>query len=112
MHSDRPEQVEFFGRKFSVNSHVLMPRLETESLVRRTKQELRKIPADTIFDVGTGSGIIAVSLAGDFPDAQHIALDISPDALALARRNAEANAVEIEFLESDLLSAIQSRDFS
>lgn len=53
MHNDRPEQVEFFGRKFSVNSHVLMPRLETESLVRRAKQELVRIPADVVFDIGT-----------------------------------------------------------
>ena len=96
---------EFYGLSFEVNSQVLVPRPETELLVdlaraRRPKRAL---------DVGTGSGCIAVALAVNVPDATVTALDLSPEALAVARRNAAAHGVSdrLTFVQSDLLAALE-----
>jgi len=96
---------EFYGRAFHVSPAVLIPRPETELIVDFV---LATLPADRfvrVIDVGTGSGALAVTLAAERP-AWHIeASDISPAAVAVARRNAEAHGVAraITFLEGDLL---------
>jgi release factor glutamine methyltransferase len=97
---------EFFGFDFEVNEHVLIPRPETELLVEKAISYLKSNPDKrNVIDVGTGSGIIAISIAKHIPDAKILATDISPKALEIAKRNAIKNNVEnqIEFAECDLL---------
>lgn len=96
--------VDFLGLSFVTDSRALIPRPETEQLVEFVISEG---VFGKIADVGTGSGVIAASLASKFPQAEITACDISPAALALARENAERlNLAErITFVESDLLAA-------
>lgn len=98
----------FFGLDFEVTPDVLIPRPETELIVEETLRLVADLIQPVIIDVGTGSGCIAVTLARELEDARVIAVDISPAALAVARRNAVRNGVEdrIEFLESDLLRGV------
>jgi release factor glutamine methyltransferase len=101
---------EFFGLQFEVTPDVLIPRPETELLVEEAIRWLKKPgPADQglkVIDVGTGSGCIAISLAVSVPGLSITAIDISPAALEVARRNAEKMGVSdcITFVESDLFS--------
>lgn len=99
---------EFYGLEFEVSPAALIPRPETEFVVEAVLKHSG--PHDTIIDVGTGSGCIAVTLATRLPDARIVALDISADALAVARRNARRHGVaaRIEFVESDLFSALDA----
>ena len=104
---------EFFGLDFVVTPDVLIPRPETELLVEKSqisgtaREQHAKSQNPKIVDVGTGSGIIAVTLAIKLPLAQLTATDISPAALAVAQTNAQRHHVadRITFIESDLLSA-------
>jgi release factor glutamine methyltransferase len=101
-------QQEFYGLNLHVTPAVLIPRPETEHLVEAVLERLPRNQPLTIIDVGTGSGAIAIALATHLPQARITAIDISPEALAVARRNAEAHHVadRIHLLQSDLLSAI------
>ena len=113
---------EFWGLSLEVTPDVLIPRPETEHLVevaldRLALCELRagrpnKNEGAGLFiaDIGTGSGCIAIALAKELPRAKFVALDISPDALAVARRNAEKHAVSdrINFVASNLLDQLAS----
>jgi release factor glutamine methyltransferase len=101
-------QQEFYGLDFHVTPAVLIPRPETEHLVEAILQKLPRDKSLKILDVGTGSGILAVTLALHLPNAEVTAIDISADALHVARRNAEAHDVghRIQFLCSDLLAAV------
>ena len=100
---------EFFGLDFNVSPEVLIPRPETELLIEtalawaRTHPPLG--PCYRFIDIGTGSGIIPVTLAVHVPSAEITAIDISPAALAVARQNAEKHGVEgrIRFIKADLL---------
>lgn len=98
---------EFFGLDFVVTPEVLIPRPETELLVETALEWLHthRQPSPRILDVGTGSGCIAIVLATRVPEAKVMATDISPKALAVARRNAQAHGVleRVEFVECDLL---------
>ncbi len=97
---------EFFGLDFDLTPDVLIPRPETELLVERAVACLQSTPgAQSVADIGTGSGCIAVSLAIHVPELQVMATDISPKALAVAQHNARKFHVEhqIEFIECDLL---------
>ena len=99
--------VEFDGRVFLCDKRALVPRPETEQLVEKIA-ECRLPNADCrILDVGTGSGVIALSLAVRFPGAKVVAADISDDALMLARENAGRLGVEVSFMKSDLLDGIE-----
>lgn len=95
---------EFYGLDFTVGPGVLIPRPETELLVELALERLP--PRGRVLDMGTGSGAIAVAIAHARPDAQVTALDVSLDALAVARRNAELNGVAIRFLHSDWFAAV------
>ncbi|MDP9098109.1 MAG: peptide chain release factor N(5)-glutamine methyltransferase [Verrucomicrobiota bacterium] len=99
--------VEFAGRVFLCDKRALVPRPETEQLVELLKSQIPG-PNSQILDVGTGSGVIALSVAANFPDARVIATDISDDALALARENAERLGLtkRVEFLTGDLLAYV------
>lgn len=99
---------EFYGRKFTVRPGVLIPRQDTEVVVEACL-ELR--PNLKVLDVGTGSGIIAVTLKLERPDWQVFASDISPDALSVARQNAEEQGAEVAFVESDLFGAFGAETF-
>jgi release factor glutamine methyltransferase len=98
---------EFFGLSLLVDRRALVPRPETEGLVQAV---LDLAPLRRVVDLGTGSGCIAVALAVERKDLRIHALDRSPAALALARRNAARHAVEtrIEFVEGDLASPPES----
>jgi release factor glutamine methyltransferase len=99
--------VEFAGQTFLCDKRALVPRPETEQLVEilKSKIENRK---SKILDVGTGSGVIALSLAAKFPEAKVTATDVSVDALNLARENAEHLGLtsRVEFLSVDLLTYV------
>tara|TARA_B100000989_G_scaffold176653_1_gene132636 strand:- start:1870 stop:2694 length:825 start_codon:yes stop_codon:yes gene_type:complete len=90
----------FMDLEFKVNSSVLIPRPETEDLVRLILKE--DFDGKEILDIGTGSGCIAISLAKNLPNSKVTALDISSDALKVAKENAEINNVSIEFINADI----------
>src|SRR4051794_37752635 len=103
-------QQEFYGLSLKVTPAVLIPRPETEHLVEAV---LKLLPANKplkIVDIGTGSGAIAIALAAHLPQAAITAIDISPEALGVAATNARKYdlADRITFLQSDLLSALDS----
>ncbi|HEX8465171.1 MAG TPA: peptide chain release factor N(5)-glutamine methyltransferase [Abditibacterium sp.] len=91
----------FYGLDFMVDERVLIPRPETELLVETALDGLQNCREPRVADLGTGSGIIAVSLAKSRPDAQVLALDLSPGALEIARQNAELHGVSIQWLQGD-----------
>ena len=97
-------ETEFYGLPFEVSPAVLIPRQETEELVQMVAEQ-GKGRGVSIWDVGTGSGCIAVSLAKLLPDAQVFATDISEEALSVARRNAHRNGVEVTFARHDMRDA-------
>jgi release factor glutamine methyltransferase len=98
---------EFFGLDFIVNPRVLIPRPETELLIETALAQVRSHPLIDyrILDIGTGSGIIPISLAVHVPQADLVAIDISPTALKVAERNAEKHGVSdrIKFIEANLV---------
>ena len=98
--------IEFLGHTFAIDKRALIPRPETEQLVEMILARSRD--RRRIVDVGTGSGVVALSLAAEIPAARVEAVDISPDALALARENAERHALadRILFHQGDLLETL------
>jgi release factor glutamine methyltransferase len=94
-----------------VDARVLVPRPETELLVERCLALLDGVERPSLLDVGTGSGAIALALKQERPDATVAGSDISPDALAVARGNAERLELDIELVQSDLLDGIGERRF-
>lgn len=118
-------ETEFCGMKFCVNENVLIPRPETEEMVKslelkvkgylyspsfrpdieRREMVAEKSPANiSILDIGTGSGCIAISLAKLMPDSDVTAVDISKKALEVAKKNAENNEVNVHFVLDDILN--------
>lgn len=111
---------EFYGLPFKVNPAVLIPRPETEELVEWALASVgsgqlavgskkfavggSQLAALHILDIGTGSGCIAISLKKNLPGANVSAIDISPEALATAKENAELNEVNVNFIEADILN--------
>lgn len=94
---------DFYGMEFKVTPDVLIPRPETAELVERIIADYRG-QAPHILDIGTGSGCIAIALAKHLPEAKVTAVDISPEALAVAEENARMNQVSVSFFELDILS--------
>lgn len=103
----------FCGCEIAVSRHALVPRPETEQLAELGWQFLSTLNSQpsTALDFGTGTGCIAIALAVKCPTAKIYALDLSADALALAKQNAEANKVaeRIEFLHGDGFSALANK---
>ena len=109
-------RTEFYGRGFEVSPAVLIPRPETEGLVDHVRPYLDKVRTDApvrFADIGTGSGVLAVTLALECPFAQGYATDVSPGALAVARRNARNLLGDrhnrITFMQGSLLAPLDAR---
>ena len=109
-------KTEFFGLPFNINKEVLIPRPETEELVERVIKEVSLIKTyktdsnETknekqlkILDIGTGSGCIAISLKKQLPSSKISAIDVSNEALGIAKKNALLNKVDINFIHLDIL---------
>ena len=109
-------KTEFFGLPFNINKEVLIPRPETEELVERVIKEVSLIKTyktdsnETtnekqlkILDIGTGSGCIAISLKKELPSSKISAIDVSNEALRIAKKNALLNKVDINFIHLDIL---------
>jgi release factor glutamine methyltransferase len=103
--------VEFCGQTFAIDKRALVPRPETEELVELVSENREQKTGIRIIDVGTGSGIIALSLAAKFPNSEILAVDISDDALALARENAARLKLteRVRFQKGDLLESLPER---
>ena len=107
-------ETEFYGLRFMVNPHVLIPRPETEELVDYIVNSMnaevfkasdsKKTCELKILDIGTGSGCIAISLAKHLPKAKVYAIDISEEALEVAKVNAKHNNVDVQFIKADILN--------
>jgi release factor glutamine methyltransferase len=99
---------EFWGRPFLVTPAVLVPRPETEFIVEEALPLLKDAEAPRIADIGTGSGILAITLAAELPAASVVATDLSGDALDVARQNAEELGVagRIAFVETSYLDNV------
>ena len=96
----------FDGLFFQVDESVLIPRPETEGLVQLVAAELHEDKPLRIWDIGTGSGCIAIALAKRLPKASVLAFDVSEKALEIARRNAEQNGANVDFIGDDVLHPV------
>jgi release factor glutamine methyltransferase len=103
-------EADFYNLKFNVNSSTLIPRPETEELVdliiKQFKQEARNNQTLNILDIGTGSGCIPITLKKNIPNSKVTGIDISEQALEVAKSNAIKNNVDIEFIKLDILSQL------
>lgn len=102
----------FYGLEFFVDENVLIPRPETEELVDwivKLNSKLSKKKNLKILDIGTGSGCIAISLAKNIPNSEVFAIDVSENALAIAKKNAILNKVPVTFLHKNIL---ETKDLS
>jgi release factor glutamine methyltransferase len=100
-------KADFYGLKFIVNEHVLIPRPETEELVHLIIKDIHYSNLNTqisILDIGTGSGCIPVALKKNISSAKISAIDISEQALVVAKQNAKLNNAEIEFINDTILN--------
>ncbi|KKB44916.1 peptide chain release factor N(5)-glutamine methyltransferase [Bacillus thermotolerans] len=99
---------EFYGRRFIVNEHVLIPRPETEELIWNTLEMTKWLAAKkeplTMADIGTGSGAIAVTMKLEWPELTVYASDLSEKALETARKNSQHLQADVHFMQGDLLS--------
>ena len=101
--------VSFYGNIIDVDKRVLIPRFETEELVENTVKYIKKYNYKSIVDIGTGSGCIAITLKKFFPEILVDAVDISKDALDVAKKNANKNNVNINFYEGNLLEPLSKK---
>lgn len=97
--------VSFYGYNFLVNENVLIPRFETETFVEKIIKYIKKLNLTntTAIDLGTGSGIIAITLKKELKNLTITALDNSKEALTTAIQNAKLNNTQIKFLKEDIL---------
>jgi release factor glutamine methyltransferase len=105
-------EADFYNLKFKVNNSTLIPRPETEELVdliiKRFKQETRNNQKLNILDIGTGSGCIPIALKKNIPNSKVTGIDISKEALEVAKSNTVKNNVDVEFIKLDILSPFDS----
>jgi len=103
--------MEFAGLTLKIDRRALIPRPETEYLIELLVQRF-SLPPSRVLDLGTGTGVIALALAKAWPETTVMAVDISAEALALARENAVANGLDarVTFLPSDWFSALPAQD--
>ncbi len=104
--------VDFYGNIIKVNKNVLIPRPETEELVEKTLNYIKKYFTNqdlNILDIGTGSGCIPITIKKQLPEAHLTGVDISPNALTVAHDNAKSNNVDVMFIESDVFTNINDK---
>jgi release factor glutamine methyltransferase len=107
------EEAWFYKRKFVVNKHVLIPRPETEELVEEVVEKLRIENGKwKILDIGTGSGCIAISVKKELPYVEATAIDVSEEAIVVARENAVALNADVTFMQLDFLNEIGWNEIS
>lgn len=101
-------KVNFYGYDFYVDKRVLIPRFETEELVYNTIELIKKyfLPPVNVLDLGTGSGIIGITLKKELKDINVTLLDVSKEALEVAQINKEKNQVDVNLLESNLFQNV------
>lgn len=102
-------KVNFYGSEFIVNENVLIPRFETEELVENTIKKINeKFPNKQIkiLDIGCGSGVIGLTLKKFFPESEVTLVDISKEALEVAKENAKRLGLEVNFIESDVFQNV------
>lgn len=107
-------EVEFFGLPFFVNENVLIPRPETEELLELSIEKIVQRFGDekiNILEIGSGSGVISIVLKKHFPNAEITSLDISEEALQIARKNANFHKVEISFVRENYLEMLCTDSF-
>lgn len=104
-------EAEFRGRVFQVSPAVLIPRPETEVLIELALEKLQRLEAPRVLDLGTGSGIIAISLALECPSARVTAVDVSTEAIQVAQNNAGRLGAEIKFCQSDWFENLVAERF-
>ena len=105
------KEAPFYGRNFYVDNRVLIPRNETEELVYLVKNEIKKnhITKPRIIDIGSGSGCIAITLDLEIKEASLTSVDISLDALEVAKKNNEMLGAKVNFYQSDCLDEVINR---
>lgn len=99
-------KTEFMGLEFKVNKNVLIPRPETEILV---EVAIKYAKNKKILDLGTGSGCIAITIARKLPGSDVTGVDISEDALSIAKENAKLNGVRVKFLHTELFKGLSKK---
>ena len=102
-------KVNFYGSEFIVNENVLIPRFETEELVENTTIKIKEMFEDKhikILDIGCGSGVIGLTLKKFFPESEVTLVDISTEALQVAKENAKKLNLDVEFIESDIFQNV------
>ena len=99
---------EYYGRPFSVNEHVLVPRPETECMVDVLKQIVAPEKFATVIDIGTGSGMLAITAKLELPNTEVIALDVDEHCVATAEQNATMLGADVRFMQGDLLQPLDS----
>lgn len=97
---------EFMGLTFAVNEHVLIPRQDTEVLVEEAGRLLKQMPSARVLDMCTGSGCIIISLAKLYGAETAVGVDVSEEALKVAKRNAEYHEVNVRLTQSDLFQEV------
>lgn len=103
---------DFYGREFSVDKHVLIPRPETERLIDIALEKLKGIDSPSILDIGAGSGCIATTLGLEVPGSTVLGIDVSDDALGIANKNKEKlDAENVSFQAMDILNTIPEGPF-
>lgn len=102
---------DFYSRSFRVTPDVLIPRPDTELIVTLALKRLKTLAWPRVLDLGTGSGAIAVTIACEHPEAAVLAVDVSSEALAVARGNADRLGGRVSFLQSDWFSALGDEQF-
>lgn len=104
-------KADFVGNQYFVTPDTLIPREDTYGLITMGSQYLAKFPDSKVLDIGTGTGVIAIELAKKVEQLSIMAIDISVAALEVAKKNADFHHVKIDFLQSDLLSAVPKEKF-
>ncbi|MCA9318410.1 peptide chain release factor N(5)-glutamine methyltransferase [Candidatus Saccharibacteria bacterium] len=105
-------RVEFYGRKFGVNHHVLVPRPESESIIELCKQVVGDSQGAAIVDVGTGSGCLAITAKLELPHTTVHAIDLDTNCLSVARANAQFLHASITLLDGNLLEPLKDSQFT
>ncbi len=100
---------EFYSTDFYINSHVLIPRPETELLVQLAVDKIKQNDFKTVLDVGCGSGVIGLSIKKLVPNIDITMVDLSEDALAVAKKNADLLGLEVELFQSDLFQNVHGQ---